>query len=215
MPIINNIGFLKHQLQENGWHMTAFMFTYKNTEYDVLFEDIDNIPKKEKYASVKLTFIDVENPNRKHIVEANQYKIFLNPQRFREYFGIAYSSNLGDVFKQFFQRFLASVPDTIPLNVNERQNNEIDRCLAQYGNRDPNAIYCYDARRLGKRDGKQMHRSIFITNLTKRRKTDLYEYFENEPTVTFYYSPNPNKELSTHTIINNFTIRENQKRNDL
>ena len=37
MPIINNIGFLKQDLRENGWHMTAFLFKYKNVEYDVLF----------------------------------------------------------------------------------------------------------------------------------------------------------------------------------
>ena len=97
------------------------------------------------------------------------------------------------------------------MNLNERQNSEIDRCLAQNGNRNPNAIYCYDARRLGKREGSQLYRSVFIANLTKRRKPDLYKYFENEPTVTFYYSPNVEDELSTINIINKFTVREAEK----
>lgn len=59
--------------------MTAFMFNYKQIQYDVLFEDIDNILKKEKFASVKLTFIDINNPERVYSVEANQYKMFFPP----------------------------------------------------------------------------------------------------------------------------------------
>lgn len=211
MPIINNIGYLKQDLRDKGWHMTAFLFNYKGTEYDVLFEDIDNLSKKNKYASVKLTFIDIANPCRTYAVEVNQYKIIFQPREFRDFFGIEYSANLGNIFNQFFERFLTFVPATVPLNLNERQNNEIDRCLAQNGNRDPNAIYCHGTRRLGKREGRQMHRSVFISNLTKRRKLDLYEYFENESTVTFLYSSNPEDELSTPEIINKFTIRESER----
>lgn len=212
MSIVNNIGYLKQDLRDNGWHMTAFLFEYKNIEYDVLFEDIDNLSKNNDYASVKLTFIDIDHPNRTYIVEANQTKMFFQPKEFRAFFGIEYSDNLGDIFTQFFERFLTFVPATVPLNLNERQNNEIDRCLAQNDNRNPNAIYCYDARRLGIRNGVQLHRSVFITNLTKRKKPDLYEYFANEPTVTFYYSPNAEDELSTIDIINRFRERECERK---
>lgn len=212
MSIVNNIGYLKQDLRDNGWHMTAFLFEYKDTEYDVLFEDIDNLSKNNKYASVKLTFIDIDHPNRTYSLEANQSKIFFQPKEFRTFFGIEYSDNLGNIFAQFFKRFLTFVPATVPLNLNERQNNEIDRCLAQNGNRNSNAIYCYDARRLGIRNGSQLHRSVFITNLTKRRKPDLYKYFADEPTVTFYYSPNAEDELSTIDIINRFRERECERK---
>lgn len=211
MPIINNIGALKQNLRENGWHMTAFEFQYKRIEYDVLFEDLDNLKKKERKASVRLTFIDTFQPNRIYSVEANQYQMFFTPKEFREYFGIKYSPNLGDVFKQFYDRFIDFVPAAANEHLNDRQNNEIDRALAQNGTRDPNAIYCYDARRLGKRDGNQMHRSIFISNLTKRKKPNLYAHFERETTITFFFSPDPTKELSTIEIINNFAKRESQK----
>lgn len=211
MPIINNIGALKQNLRDNGWHMTAFLFQYKRIEYDVLFEDLDNLKKKHEMASVKLTFIDIAQPNRIYSIEANQRGMFFDPKEFRGYFGIEYSDNLGNVFKQFFEHFVTFVPVVASEHLNNRQNSEIDRALAQNGSRDPNAIYCYDARRLGLRDGKQMHRSIFISNLTKRKKPDLYARFENETTVTFFYSPDPNKELSSIEIINNFAKRESQK----
>lgn len=212
MDIINNIGSLRQDLRNNGWHMTAFLFNYKHTEYDVLFEDLDNLTKKNDYAIAKLTFIDVNEPNRTYSAEVNQIKI-LHPdiRTFREFFGIEYSENLGDILKQFFDNFTSIVPPIAPQILNDRQNNEIDRCLAQYGNRDPNAIYCYDARRLGKRNEKQMHRSIFISNLTKRKKTDLFDYFKDEPTVTFYYSANPDDELRTNQILRNFSMRESKR----
>lgn len=210
MPVINNIGALKLNMRENGWHMTAFSFNYKQIQYDVLFEDLDNIAKKNKYASVKLTFIDIDNPERTYSIEANQMQMYFDPKTFREFFGIEYSNNLGNIFRQFYDYFVTFVPPVAP-TLNVRQNNEIDRALAQNDNRDPNAIYCYDARRLGIKNGKQMNRSIFISNLTKRRKPKLYGYFEDEPTVTFYYSPNPADELFDTEIIRKFTLRESQK----
>ena len=99
------------------------------------------------------------------------------------------------------------MPSTLP----QRQNDEIDRCLAGRGGHDPGAIYCYDARRLGERDGKQMHRSIFISNLVQRRNPYLYAYFEKETTVTFYFSPRREDAISDEGIIRRFAIREGQK----
>ena len=111
--------------------------------------------------------------------------------------------------------FLTFVPETVPGLLNERQNREIDRCLAGRGGHNPEAIFCYDARRLGinSASGKQEHRSIFISNLTQRRKPKLYAKFKDEPTVTFYYSPKPEDELDDIEIINKFIQRENKKGN--
>ena len=211
MPIINNIGFLRNDLISHGWHMTAFGFHYNGEEYDVLFENNEDIKdRKNKYATVVLHFIDTGDPNRVYSVESNQAKMFFEPKAFREYFRIQYANNLGDIFQQFFSRFLTFVPQSVPVHLNERQNLEIDHCLAGRGGHDPNAIYCYDARRLGKNkmSGKQEHRSIFISNLTQRRKPALYAKFENETTVTFYYSPNPLDELEDIAIIDKFVQRE-------
>lgn len=212
MSIINNIGYLRKDLIDHGYHMTAFLFTYKNTDYDVLFENNENIEnRKNPFASVLLTFIDINNPNRTLTVECNQVKMFFKPKEIREFFGIEYGPNLGDVFNQFFQRLVNATPDRLPV-LNNRQNNAVDRCLAGRGGHDPNAIYCYDARRLGKRDGRQMERSIFISNLTKRRRPILFDYFENEITVTFYFSPNLIDELTDEEIIRKFRLREDERR---
>lgn len=209
---INNLGKLKADLISRGWHMTAFLFQYNGVDYDVLFENIDNLlHKKEQYASVLLTFIDINNANRSYQFEANQLKMFIDVKEFREFFGIEYSLNLGDVIAQFYDYFLEHIPTTATLNLPERQKDEMARRLAQNEKRDPNAIYCYDARRLGLRDGKQMNRSVFISNLTEIRKPELFRYFANEPSVTFYFSPDPEKELSDIEIIDNFRARENTK----
>lgn len=212
MSIVNNIGSLKQDLANHNWHMTAFLFNYKNIEYDVLFENNENIEKRtNKLASVLLTFIDIKNPTRVYTIEANQKRMFFNSKEFREFFGIKYSENLGDIFKQFYGYFVGFVPQTVPPVLNKRQEEEIDHRLVQREGRDPNAIYCFDARRLGKRNGNQKHRSIFISNLTERKKPELYAYFKDEPTVTFYYSTDPAQELDSIEIIDKFRRRESQE----
>ena len=214
MPdFINNIGSLRYDLREHGWHMTAFDFEYNDVDYDVLFEDLDNMEcRPDPYASVLLTFIDVNEPTRTYEVGANQVRFFFVPREFREFFRIRYCDNLGDVFRQFFNRFLDFVPEHAPLTLDDRKNHEIDATLGGRGGHDPNAIYCYDARRLGVRNGRQMHRSIFISNLIERRKPNLYNYFINEPTVTFYFSPNKEDEVADIEIINRFIARESSRR---
>lgn len=216
MKITNNIGYLLKDLKDNGYHMTAFSFKYKNIEYDVLFEDNGNIEqRKDPYAIVVLTFIDINNPTRKYTIWCNQKRfIFDDVIEFRKFFGIEFSNNLGDIFKQFFDYFIGFVPDKMPVT-NKRQDMEIDRHLASRdGRRDPNAIYCYDARRLGKRNNEQMHRSIFISNLTQRRKPKLFEIFKKDDTITFYYSPNEDDELSDEEIINRFRKNEEKRREE-
>ena len=216
MKITNNIGYLLKDLRDNGYHMTAFSFKYKEIEYDVLFEDNGNIDeRKNRYAIVVLTFIDTNNPSRKYTLWCNQNRlIFNNTREFRDFFGIEYTTNLGDIFKQFYNYFVSFVPNKIPIT-NKRQNMEIDRHLASRdGKRDPNAIYCYDVRRLGKRNNKQSHRSIFISNLTKRRKPKLFEMLKNDSTITFYYSPNENDELTDEELINKFRKNEEKRREE-
>lgn len=211
MPI-NNIGFLKEDLVNHGYHMTAFDFAYNNSHYDVLFENNDDIEHRSNpYASVVLTFIDINHPDREYSVEANQKRMFFEVKAFREFFHINYSENLGNILNQFFDFFVAHVPAHIP-TINDRQNLAIAHVLASRGNRDPNAIFCYDARRLGVINNRQKQRSIFISNLTEQRYPNLYNHFKNEPTVTFYYSPRPEDEISETEIITKFTERENLRR---
>lgn len=205
----NNIGYLKQDLIDHNWHMTAFPFRFKGNNYDVLFENNDNIEvRANKFASVILTFIDVSDPLRTYTVEANQRKMFHNVKEFRSFFGIEYSPNLGNILSQFYDNFVEYVPMTVPRILNNRQTDEIIQKLAQRDGHNPNAVYCYDARRLGKRNGKQMHRSIFISNLTELKKPMLYAHFREEPTVTFYYSENPADELLDIEILNKFSERE-------
>ena len=210
----NNLALLLYDLRQHGYHMTAFKFKYNGSAYIVLFEDNGNIEdRRNRFALVVLTFIDLASPDRRIVVEANRAQlIFASAEEFRKFFGIRYSNNLGDIFKQFYDRLLEFIPPTAPEHLDKELEIEVARTLASRGQHNPYAIYCYDARRLGKRNGSQMHRSIFISNLAELRKRNLYDYFRLETTVTFYFSTNPEDELDDIDIINRFIARENDRR---
>ena len=164
MPtFISNFDALLYDLRQHGYHMTAFSFHYTGFSYTVLFEDNGNIEeRRNRYASAIFTFIDVDEPDRRLVVESNRAGLlFTDVREFREFFGIQYAENLGDIFKQFFERLLAFIPPLKPEHLDEQMKIEIIRTLAGRSGHDPNAIFCNDARRLGERDGAQMYRSIY------------------------------------------------------
>ena len=75
---------------------------------------------------------------------------------------------------------------------------------------DPNAIYCYKVQRNGERNGLQMHRTSYNSSLAFYTRPNLFNYFKNEDTVSFYFSTDPQKEKSDSEIISNFSKSESK-----
>lgn len=74
-----------------------------------------------------LTFIDRTDVNRTLQMKANQYKFEIDAKKFREYFGIAYTDNLGNVFKQFYSHF----------------NDFVPQVLSTFGKNTPTSMFCF------------------------------------------------------------------------
>ncbi|MCR4754324.1 MAG: DUF6037 family protein [Lachnospiraceae bacterium] len=110
---MNRINTLLNYLRLHHYHMTSFLFDYKGIHYIVLFEDLNNLSLVNNGFCVLLTFIDTETEERKLSVKANSYHFEFNVREFRDFFGIAYAENLGDVFQQFYARFNNFIPETI------------------------------------------------------------------------------------------------------
>lgn len=70
MKILERIPLLLKSLRENYWHLTVFRIFYKKN-YIVVFEDMKDLPHREKMYSAKLTFIKDDGLNEELEVYAN------------------------------------------------------------------------------------------------------------------------------------------------
>lgn len=204
-----NIKKLRNNLKTNGFHITAFPFTYKHITYNVLFEVADNIPNTNKYFIAILTFIKPGTNNETLTVNANSATFEIESVvEFRNFFGIEYSNNLGDFFKQFYARFGSSVPEFPPTKISSDTKNQLIHLLATRNYHDPNAIYCFKVKRNPKVNGKQHHRSAYNSDLAFYARPELFAHFKNDNTISFCFSSEPCKEKSDFEIISNFAKLE-------
>ena len=198
--LMPNIKRLRDDLKSNGWHMTSFLFQFKGFEYIVLFEDLDNLGLSKGYYTVLLTFIDRNDESRRLKTKANQSSFAVSAKEFRKFFRIAFSENLGDILKQFYEYFSAFVPSKV--NVHPT-NQETDLALQCLGERDrDNNRCCFCLRRNPVVAGKQQHRTVFNGEKCRRLKPDLYEFFKDDRTISFCFRLE--NELPTSLIMSNF-----------
>lgn len=150
-----------------------------------------------------LTFIDRTDVNRTLQMKANQYKFEIDAKKFREYFGIAYTDNLGNVFKQFYSHFNDFVPQVLCQNFDDETKLAVINKLNHNDREDVNNVCCYAARRNGKPNGIQYHRTPFNRDKTKLLRKSLFDMLGNDDTISFCYrAENP---LSDIEIYENFT----------
>ena len=206
---MERIDILLTYLREHNWHMTSFPFDYKGIDYIVLFEDLNNLKldNEGKY-DVLLTFVDAQDTDRTLAVKANSIYIKFNVKEFREFFNIEYSSNLGNIFQQFYERFNRYVPETVNTNLTEVEKKLVIKKLNSNDN--DNNMCCYALKRNPIVQGVQWHRTIFNAEKCRLLKHDLYEYYENEDTISFCFREE--NELPTGVIMKNFAEQEERNR---
>lgn len=118
--MLKNLKLLKDEMKNKGWTICSFIFSYKNTRYIVLVKRfVGNEIRNDKYALVKLQFMKESDLNDSLEIEANSNKLIADAQMLREYFGINYSNNIGDILKQFTLQFGNSIPTEVKDTVSE------------------------------------------------------------------------------------------------
>lgn len=187
MGIMANIEVLLQHLRTNRWHITAFPFIYKGISYIVLFEDIENLRIVPEEYIILLTFIDRADENHVLKVKANQNKFDIDAKNLREFFGIEYGENLGNILRQFYETFNNFVPQTINQNFDVETNNAVINRLSHNDNDDVNNVYCYAARRNGVHKGVQYHRTPFNSDKTRLLRKTLFDLLGGDDTISFYY----------------------------
>ncbi len=200
--LLSNLNELKNDMVSKNWTICSFLFRYKSVVYIVLVKRFVGKEKRvNQYALVKLHFMKRADLNDGLEIEANSSKLLIDAKNLRQYFGIEYQDNLGDILKQFAKTFGKAIPTKISNNISNEEKSAMVNSLSISDSEDPNKIYCYKMRR-NPNDGK---RSAFNSDKTKLLRPILFKKFENEPGVSFCYTDNPLKENDDSTILSNFS----------
>lgn len=202
IDMLEKLKFLKEDMKNNGWTICSFIFNFKNKNYIVLVKRyVGSVKRISKYALVKLEFMKENNLNDSLEVEANSSKLIIDAKTLREYFGIEYSKNLGDIINQFSNQLGDSIPTNINTEISDIEKKAMVRSLSISDSEDPEKIYCTMVRR--NPEGKK--RSEFNSDKTKLLREDVFKYFKDDETISFCYSKDPEKHNDVSTILKNFS----------
>lgn len=192
MHNLENLATLKNDMKAKGWTIASFLFLYKGIRYVVLVKRfVEPIRRYSKYADLKDNYI----------VEANSNGLLDEPKKIREYFGIEYHKNIGNLMKQFAQNLNKAVPIEVPdpNSYDKKQVKCCNRSLSNSDSENPNKIYCYGT--LLNPEGKE--RSPFNADKTKIYRSELFEKLKDEPRLSFCYSADKSMEKSDSEILVN------------
>lgn len=199
---LENLKQLKDDMSNKGWTICSFIFTYKAIKYIVLVKRFVGTERRvDKFALVKLHFMKSGNLEDDLQVEANSRRLIIGAQQLREFFGIEYRDNLGDILQEFTERLGRVIPMQIPEQISELEKNAMVQSLSRSDSEDPNKIYCNKVRR--NPNGGQ--RSEFNSDKTKLLRRSLYNYFSNDESISFCYYADEYMENDDETILRNFS----------
>ena len=134
-------------------------------------------------------------------VEANSNRLIIDAKTLRDYFGIEYRNNLGDIINQFSNQLGDSIPANIKMNISYIEKQAMVRSLSISDSEDPEKIYCTMVRR----NPERKKRSEFNSDKTKLLRSELFKYFKDDESISFCYSKEPEKENDDATILKNFS----------
>ena len=206
---LRNLKALRDAMRRQGWVVTCFDFTYKQRGYYVTVTDFINSPKPDDFALVHLCFMRKTDITDSLSVPANQGGLMVEAQTLREFFGIEWVENLGDILHQFTEQFGKWIPVEIK-DLSEGQKKAVVRQLGiSDASDDPDKIYCIDVRRSGKKsDGSLKKRSPFNSQKSEFLRPELYAKFKDDLNLRFCYSVDPSAEKTDRQIIASVAARE-------
>ena len=200
--MLENLKYLKNDMVAKKWTICSFIFVYKRVEYIVLVKRfVGREQRIEEYALVKLHFIEADNLYHELQVEANSQRLIVEARTLREFFGIEYGDNLGNILKQFTNQLGESIPKKVPEQRTAAEQAALVNSLSRSDAENPNKIYCYGV----KRNSNGGQRSEFNSDKTKLLRPDLFRYFENDTSISFCYSDGINKENNDSEILRKFS----------
>ena len=210
MPVrFQNLPELLNDMNRLGWIIDSFPFEYNGKQTIVILTLYTlNERKPSEYAQVKLEFISQDDANHSIKAYADFYEVHFNSVR--EFFDFFDINRLdGNRFREIFINFSECFAGVIPIQkVINKPLLERELIGRRAEGNNPNAIYCFDVRRNGRRsDGTPNSRSIENSNKAEMLRPELYHKYRHDPNLSFFFSDNPNEERTDEEIINLVAIR--------
>lgn len=204
--LLENLRNIRNELKKKDWVVDAFLFRYKNLEYIVLVKVYSDEEEKQKpdFAIVKLEFIKKgRHKNKNYCTYADLYRIHIPDMKsFREFFGIEYKENLGDVIKQFTQHFSTFIPNHLTATNNESLlKDSITEYLDKTDSQSSKGKYCFSVKRNGiRKNGKQAKRSPANNQKAAFLRPDLHKKVDDH-TISFCFCEDPTREKTDDEIL--------------
>lgn len=205
MPIrFQNLLELLNDMNRLGWIIDSFPFEYNGKQTIVILTLYT--PKERKpseYAQVKLEFISQDDANHSINAYADFYEVHFNSAiEFFDFFDINRLD--GNRFREIFINFSECFARVIPMQkVINKPLLERERIGRRAEGNNPNAIYCFDVKRNGKRaNGTPKSRTIKNSNKAEMLRPELYQRYRYDPNLSFFFSDNPDEERTDEEIIN-------------
>lgn len=183
----------------------SFLFTYNKVNCVVLLTVYQyEFEKPRKHSVVEVEFLKVSDLSKKIKAYADFYELsFFSATEFYRFFNI--NRNGSSVSgRQFFIDFSRYLSQFIPIEKIVEKNNLAEKkaISSKLDRVNPNARYCYNVRRSGKRsDGTYKERTIENSNKAELERPSLYERYKKDKTLSFYFSDNSEDERTDEEII--------------
>lgn len=202
---LENLRELRNQMAERGWAVTCFRFRYRHRDYIVLVERYVYPRMAPQYQLVELTFVDSQDPEKVLVAPANTQGIAVGAKELREFFGIEWVLNLGDLLRQFVEYLGRFIPMNLPADLDSGEREAILRRLGAVDSDDPSRKYCFGVRRNPvQKDGTPGQRSLFNSQKTEMLRPDLFEKLKNDTNISFMYATEPSLERTDVQILRRF-----------
>jgi len=203
----NNLPYLLKSMEQKKWIIDSFPFRYKTLDFIVILKLYrQNQMKPSPYAKATVEFINRKDTNAsiKGYIDFFNVK-FKSVDEFCKFFQVEKGNANRDLFDDFSELFAKFIPRKKETTKTDTEKLLIGR-RAEGNN--PNAIYCFDVRRNGKKeDGTLNERSIENSNKADSLRPELYERYCADTNLSFFFSDDPKDKKTDKEIMENFASR--------
>lgn len=220
-PVLYRLKLLRDDMRKKEEVITATTFTYHKCTFDCLFTNYEE--KTKKYQLLKIKFFNLSGTNgnrssKSHPtleVWANSSSIDCEIYNIFNFFNVITDPNpkhkptkeqLYNIIQNFYNFLNQQVPTEINRNLSSTQTREIK---SQFESMDDELkkVYCCGV----KRNTPGKHRTNFNATKTRRLRPDVYEEYKDDPTLSFLFSEDKEKNKTTEQIRHNFALAGRSK----